>query len=67
MVFDTGSNPLLNNATKGRTSNKYFKSIFKFRLINLINFDNAVDIYLYPSYINVMNYNIKSNLGDLDG
>ena len=23
--FDTGSNPLLNNATKGRTSKKYFK------------------------------------------
>tara|TARA_R110000744_G_scaffold58902_3_gene122872 strand:+ start:2099 stop:5431 length:3333 start_codon:yes stop_codon:yes gene_type:complete len=27
MIFDTGSNPLLNNATKGRISNKYFRSI----------------------------------------
>ncbi len=27
MVFDTGSNPLLNNATKGRISSKYYRSI----------------------------------------
>ena len=27
MIFDTGSNPLLNNATKGRISSKYYRSI----------------------------------------
>ena len=27
LTFDTVSNPLLNNAIQGRTSNKYFRSI----------------------------------------